>query len=264
MKKYIYVLAFIIIVGVTIAFSTDVRSDTVSDIPVRGYKLVWSDEFNSNALDLKKWSYRALGPRRGGINVKNSVSFDEKGYLILTTTQNNHQFHTAMIGSQGKFETTFGYFECRVRLQEQIGHWSAFWLQSPTIGRDVGNTADSGTEIDIFEYLRREGDTVHHTLHWDGYREDHKSIGETLTIPRLSKGWHTFGLLWTEKEYIFYVDGQETWRATQALSKRSEYIILSLEVGKWAGNISNARLPDSLYIDYVRVYQKRHWFNPFF
>lgn len=189
------------------------------------------------------------------MNVRDTVSVDGEGHLILTTKRSDDNYHTAMIGTQGKFETTFGYFECRVQLQEQIGHWSAFWLQTPTMGKEIGNTAKSGTEIDIFEYLRREGDTVHHTLHWDGYKKNHKSAKTTPSIPGLSKGWHTFGVLWTDEEYVFYIDGKETWRTNQAISKRSEFIILSLEVGKWAGNISEAELPDRLYVDYVRVYQ---------
>ncbi len=25
-------------------------------------------------------------------------------------------------------------------------------------------------------------------------------------------GWHTFGLWWKPDEYVFFVDGEETWR----------------------------------------------------
>ena len=39
-------------------------------------------------------------------------------------------------------------------------------------------------------------------------------------------------------------------------------IILSLEVGKWAGDIEDATLPDSFTVDYVRVYQKSTALNP--
>jgi beta-glucanase (GH16 family) len=225
-------------------------------IPVKGYELVWSDEFNGTALDMDKWDYRALGPRKGGVNVKDTVALDGKGHLVLTTKQSGKEYHTAMIGTQGKYETTFGYFECRVKLQEEIGHWSAFWLQSPTMGREIGNPEKSGTEIDIFEYLRKRGDVVQHTLHWDGYKKDHKMLKKTPSIPGLSTGWHTFGLLWTENEYVFYIDGKETWRTDKAVSKRTEYMILSLEAGSWAGDIRKASLPDSLYVDYVRVYKK--------
>ncbi|MDI6447752.1 family 16 glycosylhydrolase [Anaerobaca lacustris] len=221
-----------------------------------GYKLVWSDEFDGETLDLSKWDYRGLGPRRNAINVKETVSLDGEGHLVLTTKRVGDAWHTAMIGTQGKFETTFGYFECRVRLQEQIGHWSAFWLQSPSLGDPLGDPATAGTEIDIFEYLRKDGDRVHHNLHWDGYGEHHKRAGTTVTVPGLGEGWHTFGLLWTEAEYVFYVDGHQTWRSDKGVSHRDQYIILSLEVGTWAGDIAQAELPDHLYVDYVRVYKK--------
>ena len=256
MLKSFHAVTFIILLGTIAACSPKQGADTTSDIPLEDYKLVWSDEFNGTTLDMAKWNYRSLGPRRDGVNVKDTVTVDGKGHLILTTKRNGDEYNTAMIGTQGKFETTFGYFECRVKLQEQIGHWSAFWLMTPTMAKEIGNTAVSGTEIDIFEYLRREGDTVHHTLHWDGYKIFHKSTTSKPNIPGLSEGWHTFGLLWTDEEYVFYVDGRETWRTNQALSKRSEFIILSLEVGEWAGDISEAKLPDSLFVDYVRVYQK--------
>lgn len=228
-----------------------------STIPVEGYTLVWSDEFDGTELDMKKWDYRLLGPRRDAINVKETVALDGKGNLVLTTKKVGKDYHTAMIGTQGKFETTFGYFECRAKLQTQFGHWSAFWLQTPTMGNPLNNPAVAGTEIDIYEYHRKLGkDVVVHNLHWDGYKKDHKKAGGKATVPGLSEGWHTFGLLWTEKEYVFYVDGKETWRTNKAVSQRAEFVILSLEVGKWAGNIAEAKLPDSLYVDYVRVYQK--------
>jgi len=231
-------------------------AQVTDEIPVKGYALWWADEFDGTALDPNKWDYRNLGPRRLAVNVKDTVTLDGKGHLVLTTKKVGDEYHTAMIGTQGKFETTYGYFECRVKLQEQLGHWSAFWLQTPTMGKHIGNPAAGGTEIDIFEYLRKFGDGVVHNIHWDGYGEHHKHDGGRAEIPGLSKGWHTFGLLWTENEYVFYVDGKETWRTDKGISKRSEYIILSLEVGDWAGDISKATLPDSLYVDYVRVYWK--------
>jgi len=228
-----------------------------ANIPVKGYTLIWSDEFDGTALDMTKWGYRSLGPRRDAVNVKDTVTLDGKGHLVLTTRRAGDKIHTAMIGTQDTFQATFGYYECRAKLQDQVGHWSAFWLQTPTMGKEIGHPETSGTEIDIFEYMTKFGDGVVHNLHWDGYdKAHHKSAGGRASVPGLSKGWHTFGLLWTEEEYVFYVDGKETWRSQKAVSKRSEYIILSLEVGKWAGDIADAALPDSFTVDYVRVYQK--------
>ncbi len=225
-------------------------------IPVAEYELVWADEFEGGELDLSKWEYRQLGPRRDGVNVAESVALDGEGHLVLTTRQVGDAYHTAMIGTEGTFQTTYGYFECRAKLQEQVGHWSAFWLQSPTIGQEVGNPGSSGVEVDIFEYLRRWGDEVVFNLHWDGYGAAHQATGGRATIPGLSAGWHTFGVEWTGEGYVFFVDGVERWRTDRVVSHRSQYMILSLEVGRWAGDISAATLPDSLLVDYVRVYAR--------
>jgi len=224
-------------------------------IPVEGYRLVWSDEFEGQALDREKWGYRALGKRRDAVNVKDTVSLDGQGHLVLTTWRRNDRYETAMIGTQGKFETAFGYFEARVKVQEELGHWSAFWLQSPTMGDPIGDPARAGTEIDVMEYLRKRGDVVQHTLHWDGYGAHHQSAGKKVEVENFGQGWHTVGLLWTPDSYTFYVDGEKTWHTEKGISQRPEYMILSLEVGEWAGNIAKANLPDRFYVDYVRVYK---------
>ena len=209
------------------------------------YKLIWQDEFSGAKLDSSKWIYRGLGPRRDAFNVKSTISLDGKGHLILTTDRVGDSIHTSMIGTHGKFETKFGYFECRLRLQREIGHWSAFWLQSPTI-QNVGDVKKYGTEIDIYEYHNRERDTVQINLHWDGYGEHHKSAGSKYHLKDALEGFHKFALEWKPDEYIFYVDDREAWRSEKAVSHTKQYIILSLEVGKWAGNIAEAELPDSL------------------
>ncbi|NQT85239.1 glycoside hydrolase family 16 protein [bacterium] len=218
---------------------------------------IWRDEFDGPVLDATKWGYRGLGPRKGGVNVKEAITLDGKGHLVITTTQVGDKYHTGIIGTQGKFERAYGYYECRVKLQKSIGHWSAFWLQSPKLGKVLNDTKASGTEIDIFEYLRRYTNRMHHNLHWDGYGKAHKSTGKRTDIPGLGESWHTVGLEWTQDEYIFTVDGKETWRTKEAVSGIPQYIILSLEVGPWAGDIAKAKLPDSVAFDYVRVYAKR-------
>lgn len=239
------------------------------------YVLVWHDEFDGPAgtpPSSEKWAPRHLGPRRDGINVEEAARLDGQGHLLITTTRHapsttqpaatqpaKPEYHTGMISTAGKFEVTFGYFECRCQMQTQPGHWSAFWLQSPTMGKPVGDPASAGVEIDVIEYLAtpKYRDRALHTIHWDGYGKEHKSEHMNKPLPGLAEGFHTFGLEWTPEEYIFYVDGQETDRMREAVSHRSEYLILSLEIGKWADNIADAKLPDSMAIDYVRVWQRK-------
>ncbi len=220
------------------------------------YQLIWADEFEGNQLDLTKWSHRRLGPRVDGITVPDAVELDGQGHLLITTQQVGNEYHTGMIGTENKFETTYGYFETRVKLQTQPGHWSAFWLQSPII-EEPGDPATQGVEVDIFEYHSRT-QMLNMALHWGGYGVNHRRIHHRRFDDDFKVGYHTFGVEWTPEMYSFYINGELAWRAKEEVSQVPQYIILSLEVGKWAGSIQNATLPDSLYVDYVRVFKKPH------
>ena len=223
-------------------------------LPVKGYELVWSDEFESDELDFKKWDYRGLGPRRDAVNVKDTISLDGKGHLVLTTKRVGDKYHSAMISTQDKYETAFGYFECRVKLQTQIGHWSAFWLMGD--GVKPGNSGREGTEVDIMEKPWLD-DRVQNTLHWGGYGKEHKSAGNVAKVPGVMDGFHTFSLLWTSEEYVFYTDGKETWRSKAGgVCQAPLFIKLSDEAQMkgWAGDLLKASLPDQFLVDYVRVY----------
>ena len=66
-----------------------------------------------------------------------------------------------------------------------------------------------------------------------------------VKVPGVMEGWHTFGLWWKPDEYVFYVDGKETWRTKAGgVCQVPEYILLSDEIGKWGGDIKKAKLPD--------------------
>ncbi len=79
-----------------------------------------------------------------------------------------------------------------------------------------------------------------------------------IAKPDIVNGFHVFGLEWTDDEYIFYVDGKETWRTTTAVSQRSEYLILSTELTGWGGDPDTAVFPDQVLFDYVRVYASKN------
>jgi len=262
-SKYSQVITTFLLVG-AILYATR-ASETESMLRTSGppsddYHLVWADEFDGEDLDRTKWDYRGLGKRREAVNVRDTVRLDGEGHLVLTTKRVGDEIHTAMIGTQGKYETAFGYFECRVKMQGTHGHWSAFWLQSLTLGAKIGDLEESGAEIDIYEcFLSRNG-WVSHNVHWDGYEDDHKHAGSgRKNVENLLDGYHTFGLEWTPNEYVFYIDGQESWRTSEGVSLAKEYIILSLEVGPKEARIvrKDPNFEDSIWIDYVRVFQKK-------
>ena len=218
----------------------------------KAWKLVWHDEFDGRKLDEKKWDVPE-GRRRDGWWSRKAISLDGKGHLLISTLKENGKYLDGCVRTRGKYEHAHGYYVARIRLQDQPGHWSAFWMWGPGVGK-VGDEGRDGTEIDIMEKPWLD-DRVQHTLHWDGYGKAHKSAGKVSRTPGVMKGFHTFSLLWTPKEYAFYVDARQKWRTSAGgVSQVPQYIMLSEEVGRWAGDIGKAKLPDQVLVDYVRVY----------
>lgn len=241
--------------------------------PIRGqdYRLVFRDEFDGKkgappdpaVWDRPGWLKERKGETghhwRDGWVMEDCARLDGEGNLVITTRRNGERVETGYVGTDGKFAATHGYFECRCRVQKEEGFWSAFWIQTPTMGKPLDDATKAGVEIDVMEYLSYKGykDKAMHTAHWDGYDKQHHKVehAEKL-VPGLSEGFHTFAVKWDEAGYVFYTDGAETGRWKKApISNRPEYLLLSCEVGKWAGDIAKAKLPDAFTVDHVRVWQ---------
>ena len=121
-----------------------------------------------------------------------------------------------------------------------------------------------GAEIDIFETYFTDDifyrNYIFSTIHCNGFDDDSENIDSQKLVhyhvPNLLKKYTTFGLLWTEDEYIFYVDGVETVRSSFAkgTSKDEQEVILSITINK---NVTLSKDVISKYfVDYVKIYQK--------
>ncbi len=218
----------------------------------KGWQLAWHDEFDGAQLDESKWIYRQEGRRRDGWWSREAVSLDGEGHLRMSTFKDGDKYIDACIATQGKFEHAFGYYVARIQLHEQLGHWPAFWLTCDGV-RKIGDGGRDGSEIDIMEKPWLD-ERLNHAIHWD-YGQPNSSAGIHAKVPGVMEGWHTFSVLWTPEEYVFYVDGKETWRTTAGgVCQVPVYLLISDEIGKWAGDIAEAKLPDKFLVDYVRVY----------
>ena len=187
---------------------------------------------------------------------------------------------TARSGLAG-FEQAYGYFEARMKFNSAPGQWSAFWLQSPTIGMPIGDPATAGVEMDIVEHRARcvnappptppatcspagdISDRAQHGLIWDGYGPESKASLK-LSDQLLGLGndsWHTWALRWTPTALTFVYDDVTIWASTGPISRRSQYVILSSEVAAFfAGAIpadgygSRATSTTNMQVDYVRAW----------
>lgn len=232
-----------------------------ANIPV-GYQFVFGDEFDASNLDGNKWEYRYPNTKYlAGFTDEGSVVQTGDGYLHLVTRFEANKFLIGMIQSKQKFQ--YGYFEARIRFQRLQGHHGAFWLQSPLFGQFLDNAGKSGAEIDIIEFFGtgRSEEDAQHNVYWNPYNSPQRQHRQrNLNIRRnsgveLSEDFHLFALLWTEYEYVFFIDGVETWRLNEGISQVPQHIILSLVTAEWENQRLDASLlPDEMLVDYVRVY----------
>jgi len=246
--------SFLVLILLAMGTSLQAADEFLPPLPQgQEWTLAWSDEFDGTRIDPAKWDVMGNWRRRDGFWVKEDAYLDGQGHLILRTKKDGDRYTCGAIRTRGKFEHRYGYWVCRCKFPEQQGHWPAFWLHGDAVSK-VGDAGRDGTEIDIMEKPWRE-DRNTQNLHWDGYGDAHKHAGTRFLVPGMSEGFHTFALHWTPEEYVFYVNGQETWRSSAGgVSQVPQYAKLTEEIGKWGGDITQAKLPDYFTVDYVRVY----------
>jgi len=238
----------------------------------KGYTLVWNDEFEGKELDLSKWEYRYPGERDGAVISKDAVSLDGKGNLLLTTTIKDGKPSTGMVGTQKTFQKAFGYFEARIRFERAQGQHGAFWLQSANYGKVIDDPAACGAEIDIVEFFGsgRPDGGVSCTVFWNPYPNPKKATQKIDVIGPLNSSsqpgrprseicddFHLFSLLWTKEGYQFFIDGAGVYGTAEGLSQCEQYIVLSVLSSEWErSKLDPMTLPDSMTVDYVRVYDR--------
>jgi beta-glucanase (GH16 family) len=236
-----------------------------------GWDLVWHDEFDGPTLDLTKWNYRQLGPRESALIAKDSVSLDGQGHLLLTVKEVDGKMHNGMIGTQGKFSGTYGLYEARIQFPRMQGQHGSFWMQpdKPKDRAAVNNPAVSGAEIDVIEFFgvgRKDGGTASN-IYWPGPGDAKKNhAGGTKDfhslLPKKGDEWsddyHIYAVEWSPQEYVFSIDGKETYRIREGVSQTPQYMILSLLTADWeAARLDKAKLPDAMKVDWVRVWKKK-------
>lgn len=181
----------------------------------------------------------------------------EDGYLKLSALKKDGRILLAAVGTQNRFMTRYGYYECRAQLQRSPGIWAAFWIQSSEISKGE-DPAMYGAEIDIMEFFKKLGtDIVSHDVHWAYGPHQKTTHGMQSYRKGVSGGFHTFALEWTPERYVFFVDGYKYYEVTTAISNIEEYLILSMEIPAEEKDIKNTVFPDEFLVDYVKVYKKK-------
>jgi beta-glucanase (GH16 family) len=166
------------------------------------------------------------------------------------------------VGTEGSFNFKYGVAAARIKMQKSQGQHASFWSQ-PIGGNGPGS---AGHEIDIIEYFgdKHPQGGLTSFIHWykgkrliktGSWIKDSKSFLKN-NKDGWSKNYHVFSVQWTPKTIIFRIDGKETWRTSARVSKEQQFLILSLLASDYeALEMSDKKLPQHMYVDWVRVWE---------
>jgi beta-glucanase (GH16 family) len=228
--------------------------------------LLWSDEFTEPTITKANWKYDlGVGSNGWGNNEleyytsrAENVNIADGNLRIIARKESygGRAYTSARMKTQGLQEFTYGKVEARIKAPVGQGIWPAFWMLSKNI-TSVGWPKCG--EIDILEHVNNSKD-LNGTLHWDN-NNAHAQHG--LTTPCDVTKWHVYGLEWDANAIKLFLDGRKYFemKITNNVGHTEEFhqpffLILNLAVGgNWPGPPNSTTLfPDTLFVDYVRVY----------
>jgi beta-glucanase (GH16 family) len=246
---------------------------------IAGWKLTWSDEFNGpdgSPVDPAKWKHDVGGNGWGNNELEYYTDGTQNavvqgGYLVITATRQGAsqykcsygtcQYTSARLLTQGLFSQQYGRFEARAQMPTGKGLWPAIWMMGDNISTVHWPACG---EIDFMETIGTDVSTNHGSLHMPGYNPS-----GTFKLPNgasFADAFHTFAIEWEVGTIRFYVDDQlyetqlrssvpggGTWEFEHPF-----FLLINVAVGgTWPGSPdSTTMFPQTLKVDWVRVYQK--------
>jgi beta-glucanase (GH16 family) len=238
------------------------------------WKLAWSDEFDYQGLpDKTKWDYEEGFVRNDESQYYTRARLEnarvEGGLLILECrkehfTPTNHapvEYTAASLITRKKASWQYGRIEVRAKLPQGNGVWPAIWTMGTNTSR-VGWPACG--EIDIMEFVGKETNNIHGTLHYAVDRR-HQSDGGTMETAKPYEDFHIYAVEWYPDRIDFFFDSKKYHTVLIDKAGKGEgnpfraphYLLINFALGgSWGGPIDDTILPQRFLIDYVRVYRE--------
>jgi beta-glucanase (GH16 family) len=272
--------------GGTPATATATRPALPTATPVvapQGWSLVWQDEFDGRAGVVpsgRNWDYDSGGDgwnsqdRAYYTSAAENAALDGSGLLLISARKVDGaaaslncwygacSYTSARLVTRGRFNVSYGRIEARLRLPAGQGVGAAFWM----LGVDASvNPWPANGEIDIMQTSAKAPGSVWGGVNGPGY-SGAAAPGAAFSPSgaSLSADFHVFAVEWDPEEMRWYVDGQQYFSLTpdkvagKWVFDHPFYLGLNLGVG---GSLAaepdaSATFPQTLAVDYVRVFQR--------
>ena len=270
-------------------------ADPFAPKPPEGMELVWSDEFSVNGRpDPKNWTYETGYVRNHEAQWYRPESAEVKdGFLVITAEHHKQplsnprgngrrfgfggggdnrpiEYTSACLITKGLQSFQYGRIEARIKAPLTEGSWPAFW----TLG--ISESWPSCGEIDIFEYYKEtvlanfcwSSNKGQWTAEWNTVRNPLSKF--TKDDPEWANKFHVYSMDWDENRIVLSVDGvavndsaidkvkNARYRSLENPFRQPHYLLVNLALGgDNGGDVTKMTFPAYMYVDYVRVYQKK-------
>ena len=189
-------------------------------------------------------------------------TYDEHGTQLGTVP---HAYRiNGHVSTQYSGDFLYGVAAARMRFHRTRGSHASFWLQPRGLLRY--GTTPWGAEIDVVEWYgaddRRGGmtSTVYRPTPTGAKDQIGGQFPETdsFLASRSDRWWrnyHVFSVEWTPTEYVFRIDGRETWRTSEGISHHPQFLILSQLTSDYELAANPGATPQHTSVDWVQFWQ---------
>lgn len=275
--------------------ANELPSSEFEDTKLGRYKYVWGDEFESDELDLSKWTVKSHSSEsvdslqfewgdeelskvfrvENGVATQNVIRWYDPTNTLIQYAKSAHLMTRPTMSFQ------YGYLEVRLRMSFRKDG-NSFWLVSNN-ALNSNKDAYCNIEIDVFETLASTDSLTPNIHYWysDGRHHDYngyvlKGDSKKYTFAEsynLANEYHLYGFEWTPTEMSMYVDGEKYWTLDTTksfdddpdISVYNQPIYLLLHGGAFTPGstweaysgceVDNKSLPLDYSVDWVRLYQ---------
>jgi beta-glucanase (GH16 family) len=214
--------------------------------------------------DVNSWGVQCF------VNDRSHIYLNGDGQLVETATYNpsgspcsgtTYESGGMDTKGSGQFSFQYGTIEASIKVpcESGTGMWPAFWSDGP------GWPANG--EIDYLEIMDGKGpDDAKQSLHGPTSSGSWNLGNDNVAATPWCGAYHTYGATWSDNKIAFTIDGVvthtdtsaslpsgDTWPFDKATALQS--ILLDLQVGKDGGTPTPSTFPQSMDVDWVRVYK---------
>lgn len=217
-------------------------------LPTAGWKLTFSDGFNSTYIDRGAWPLVFQGGSANGaytFRPENVVVWDGEASVNNVNTPSGWTSGAFQQGWNGQL---YGRYEVRAKFDPGQGFSGALLLW-PTDN-------EGGAEVDMVEPRFADKSVNNISVHGEGGPGPFDSWEFRFDATQ----WHTYAVDWLPGQLVFYLDGQEIHRTTRRVpDEPMSFGVLgyvNAPGDDWHGGPPDASSPgfNSIHVDWVRAY----------